>query len=364
MHNFEIQSHKGAYSVEFDNNLFDSDRLETLGTHYIIDKNVFPSLAKKFSLSMRDKHLLLVDATEETKSYKGVEPIINQLLKTNLRRDSKLVAIGGGITQDITCFIANTFMRGISWTFVPTTVLAQADSCIGSKSSINFSSYKNILGSFTPPNSVIISDQFLDTLLDKDIKSGIGEIIKLFIIDGKVISPEEITRDNISNYIFQALQIKKKYIEVDEFDKGIRNILNYGHCIGHGIESATDFAIPHGIAITMGMDVVNKFSEINGFIDKKFYGQMHTILFNNYKDFLNISIDADKVCNALTKDKKNTGSNINIILPVDYEIKKMSFESNKNFWSVLLDSCGQVPISFRSYSSSGSQASQYVCHLL
>lgn len=348
MHNFEIESHTGKYSVEFNNSLVGSNQLENLGTHYIIDKNVFPHLGEKFFQSMSGKNILLIDATEETKSYKGIEPYISNLLEMKLKRDSILVAIGGGITQDITCFIANTFMRGIKWIFVPTTVLAQADSCIGSKSSINFGNYKNILGSFTPPNKVIISNQFLNSLDDKDIKSGIGEIIKLFIINGTVLSPGEITRKNIDNYIFQALQIKKRFIEEDEFDKGIRNILNYGHCIGHGIESATNFAIPHGIAITMGMDVVNKFAHLEGLISEEYYEQMHRVLFQNYRDFSGVFIDTEKVGQAMTKDKKNTGSKINLILPVDNTIIKKGFESSNHFWLQVHSALAQVPIKTRS----------------
>lgn len=342
MHKLDIKSHSGIYSVHFDNDLLSGDKISQLGTHFIIDKNVLSLL------NIKDKNIIVVDATEETKSYQGIEPIINSLISQKLKRDSILVAIGGGIIQDIVCFIATTFMRGIPWILIPTTVLAQADSCIGSKSSINFGGYKNLLGSFTPPNQIFISNQFLNTLEDKDIKSGIGEIIKLCLIDAQVVSAESINRSNIDAYIQKALLIKKKYIEEDEFDKGIRNILNYGHCIGHGIESATNFAIPHGIAITIGMDAANKFAMLEGLITEDLYKSMHNTLYENYKEFSKIPIDIDLVCNALTKDKKNTGSKINIVLPVDHSIEKYGFESNNKFWDQIKNSITSLPITVRS----------------
>ena len=338
VHDFKIRSHSGSYYVTFTDDIV----FTTLGTHYIIDEKVYATMGLDLP------NVVLITATEETKSYRGVEPIITELLKLNLKRDSKLVAIGGGITQDIACFIATTFMRGIEWVFVPTTLLAQADSCIGSKSSINFNNYKNLLGSFNPPDHVYISTDFLNTLDNKDFRSGLGEIIKLFLVANTPVQPGEITRSNVKEYIRRALIIKKRFIESDEFDKDIRQILNYGHCIGHGIESATHFAIPHGIAITMGMDVVNRFAFLEGLISKEWYQTMHSTLFENYKHFSGEYIHVPKVCEALTKDKKNTGSKINLVLPVNNTIVKRGFESTDAFWLQIHSAFAQTPIMTRS----------------
>ena len=340
VHNFEIKSHTGSYQVIFDNNLLDSNTIENLGTHYIIDRNVFKLFSNEMLLALSRKEVVLIDATEETKSYRGVEPIITQLLGHNMKRDSVLVAIGGGITQDITCFIATTFMRGVKWTFVPTTLLAQADSCIGSKSSINFDKYKNLLGSFNPPNEIYVCDQFLTSLTDKDFKSGIGEIVKLLIIGGTLVSSDEITRENIREYVYKAMMVKKEYIEIDEFDKSIRNILNYGHCFGHGIESATNFAIPHGIAITIGMDIANVLACDEGLITNERYQELHEVLYPIYKDHMNIRFNISDVFAAMSKDKKNTGSKINLILPVGNKIEKRGFENTPAFWDKAKNAMG------------------------
>lgn len=345
MHNFTIKSHSKDYTVEFDNNLIGSDKLNQLGTHYIIDKNVLGILGEKFYQDIHNKVTIVIEATEETKSYHGLEPVIQALIDNKLKRDSHLVAIGGGITQDITCFIANTFMRGIDWTFVPTTLLAQSDSCIGSKSSINFGSTKNILGSYTPPNRVVICEKFLSTLEEKDICSGIGEIIKLYLVDGKLVDSQEI-RNNLSFHLFNTLQIKKRFIEEDEFDKGIRNILNYGHCFGHAIESATNYAIPHGIAITMGMEIANKLALEQTLIEPEQYFVMSEVLSGNYHGFDKTQISLTKLFSALSKDKKNTGSKLNVILPVGDELVKYSFNNDNNSIKMFKAVLETIPFNF------------------
>lgn len=341
VHNFSIVSHKHIYNVEFDSSLVSSKRICGLGTHYVIDKNVASTLGDIFDADS----VIQIDANESTKSYRGIEPIIEQLLDKNLRRDSHLVAIGGGITQDIVCFIANTYMRGVAWTFVPTTLLAQADSCIGSKSSINFGKYKNLLGSFTPPNNVIISNEFLKTLPDTDIRSGIGEILKLYIIDGKHIHTPWI-KSHLQECLYDALQIKKQYIEIDEFDTGVRNILNYGHCFGHAIESASDFGVPHGIAVTIGMDIANKFALENRLIDTVKYQNLKEMLFNNYVGYTSLKIAKSDVHGALLRDKKNTGKKINLILPVENDIKKIGFDATDQFWSTVDRSIKSILVNY------------------
>jgi 3-dehydroquinate synthase len=286
------------------------------------------NLGEEFFQNLVGKVCVIIEATEITKSYTGIEPVIEGLIEHNLKRDSHLVAIGGGITQDITCFIADNFMRGISWSFVPTTLLAQSDSCIGSKSSINFNKHKNILGSFTPPKQVIISNQFLSTLSDAEIRSGVGEIIKLYLVDGLLVDKDTILK-NLTEHLSNTLQIKKRFIEEDEFDRGIRNILNYGHCFGHAIESATDFAIPHGIAVSMGMDIANKIACQINFIDIDRYNLIHKVLFSNYQGYETIPVSLESTFRALSKDKKNSGNKLNVILPEDHTLIKFGFENNQ-----------------------------------
>ena len=320
-----IKSHKGAYEVHFDRRAI--DRLDDdvpPDIHFIIDSAVAELYRDRLSNVLNQPSVLLVEATEHNKSLDRVPDYVEHLVEHGFRRNHRLLGIGGGIIQDITCFLAATMMRGVQWIFYPTTLLSQADSCVGSKSSINSGNAKNIVGTFTPPNEVHISTDFLATLDEKDVRSGVGEILKVHAIDG----PESFDRlagdyprlfsdpAVMEHYINRALEIKRPYVERDEFDTGIRNIFNYGHSFGHAIEAATDFGIPHGIAVTMGMDMANFVTRELGIGSEASYGRMHPALRSNYAGFESFEVPLDPFLAAIMKDKKNVGRNeVTIIVP-------------------------------------------------
>ena len=323
--NIKIKSHKGVYSVNFDNHLLDNAEQLLVGeSHFLIDANVARLYADKLRSVLAHKNTVVIEATEANKSIDRIIPIFERLVANNVRRDHALIAIGGGIIQDITCFIASTLLRGLAWRFVPTTLLAQADSCIGSKSSVNLGKTKNIIGTFNPPNEVFVCTDFLDTLENKDIFSGIGEILKVHAIDSATAFDRvaanynhlQSDRSLLRSYIRQALLIKQRFIEVDEFDRGVRNIFNYGHSFGHAIEAATDFAVPHGIAVSIGMDMANRIAALRGLVPAQHYLRMHPVLRKNYESFAKTTIPFDDMLSALMKDKKNTSSRLVLILPV------------------------------------------------
>lgn len=336
------ESHRGSYRVRFDDGLLDhADSLFAGESHLLIDSRVAGLYRDRLGDRVGHPRTLLIDATEENKSIERVVEFIRRLVDNKVRRNHRLVAVGGGIIQDITCFIASTLLRGLEWTFVPTTLLAQADSCIGSKSSINLGSVKNILGTFNPPAEVHVCQAFLGTLDPQDIRSGIGEIIKVHAIDGAA-SFDRLAADYdrlrpgspaMQDYIRAALRIKRRYIEADEFDRGIRNIFNYGHSFGHAIESATNFAVPHGIAVTMGMDVANRVAVLRGLLPESHYRRMHPMLEANYREALSVSLPSGPVLDALTKDKKNTSSSLVLILPVgeQAEISRVEVANDGDF---------------------------------
>lgn len=319
-----IQSHKGPYSVRFRENLLEDPAPMLAGKpHFIVDANVARLYAGPLAAALAMPGTVLVDATEDSKSLQNIIPVIERLVANRVRRGDVLVAIGGGITQDITCFIASTLLRGVDWKFVPTTLLAQADSCIGSKSSINLGEAKNILGTFNPPREVIVCSRFLDTLEDRDLRSGIGEILKVHAIesadafDRLAKDYDRLTSDRrlLLDYVRHALLVKKRYIEEDEFDRGVRNVFNYGHSFGHAIESATEFRIPHGVAVSMGADMANRIASLRGMIDEPHYRRMHGTLRKNYRAFAGEPIPEDRLLAALMKDKKNTATNLVLVLP-------------------------------------------------
>lgn len=312
----------------FDNQLLaNAGQLLTGEPHFLIDANIARLYAQQLREILEHQNTVVIDATEENKSIERIIPIFERMIVNKVRRDHTLIAIGGGIIQDITCFIASTLLRGMAWKFVPTTLLAQADSCIGSKSSINLGKTKNILGTFNPPDEIFVCAEFLDTLEDKDIHSGIGEIFKVHAIDSAAAFDRlagnydllQTDRNVLLGYIRQALLIKQRFIEVDEFDRGVRNIFNYGHSFGHAIEAATDFAVPHGIAVTIGMDMANRIAVLRGLISEQHYLRMHSALCKNYLPFIATSIPLDGMLSALMKDKKNTSNKLVLIFPVGDE---------------------------------------------
>lgn len=320
-----IKSSSGDYFVNFVDDTFEpifNDPKPKL--HLIIDakvaniyKNSLDPVLTKF------ESILQIESTEKSKSLEQFPQYIQHLVANKIRRDHNLVAIGGGIIQDITCFIAATILRGVSWTFVPTTLLAQADSCIGSKSSINAGTIKNILGNFLPPNQIYLNTDYLDSLAEIDLLSGIGEIIKVHIINGPnsisrlILDYDRLIKDRdcLVYYIKESLKIKKEIIEIDEFDKNIRNVMNYGHSFGHAIEAATNFAIPHGIAVTIGMDMANAIAKDLKISSKDVYNSTHSLLCKNFILHRDTKIDADKFFDAISQDKKNRDGELGLILP-------------------------------------------------
>ncbi len=323
--NLTIRSHKGPYEVRFDD-----DALARLnadvpdGVHFIVDGRVADLYATDMDAILSHPSVLRIDATESNKSLDRFPAYVQHLIDRGIRREHVLIAIGGGITQDITCFLAATLLRGVDWRFYPTTLLAQADSCIGSKSSINSGSAKNILGTFTPPKQVFVSTRFLETLDERDVRSGVGEMIKVQVIDGPksfdaiARSYDSLFTDPVvmEHFIHRSLDVKKGYIERDEFDRGPRNVFNYGHSFGHAIEAATDFAVPHGIAVTMGMDMANWLAARLGIGDDAHWARMHPVLRGNYRGYETTEIPLDPFFSALSKDKKNVGQGtVTLILP-------------------------------------------------
>lgn len=324
-----IQSSKGPYEVKFIENL--AHIIESVLTNKkksacIIDENIIKYYSDFYYALSQSMPLLSFTATEQNKDLTGLSPVLEFMQKQGLNKKSDLWVIGGGITQDVSSLAAQLYYRGISYRLIPTTLLSMADSCIGSKSSLNFNGYKNQLGGFSPPSQVYICSQFLHTLTDQDIYSGLGEIFKLFIIDNtlgnfdvnKAMSKNGMNEQAIKEYVFKSLGIKKRFVDQDEFDLGVRRVLNYGHTFGHALELLTDYRIPHGLAVLLGIDIANYFSLKLGVLSKNSYLNIHQKIkeFYPWKRF-NIKIIIDDLLNAVKQDKKSEDNLINMILLSD-----------------------------------------------
>jgi len=279
-----------------------------------IDKNVY-NLDKTCLNNIDEKYYFIFDAVEQNKTIEYVFKIIDMLLELKFNKKNKLIVIGGGITQDVGGFVSAIYKRGIKWIFIPTTLLSMTDSAIGGKVSINRDS-KNMLGLFSSPDDIYISEYFLKSLSDDDIISGLGEALKLCIIAGENeynYFKENVTSKNYTNIIKISSSIKKTIVEYDEFDKNERKILNYGHTIGHALESTSNYFIPHGIAVLFGIYIKNKL----------FYGDKYNEL-NNYilslipNKFKNINLSYNIFLEHIINDKKNDGDKICFIILNDF----------------------------------------------
>ena len=324
MSDLVVEAHTGPYRVHFDENALTAlNDAQATGTHVLVDSRVAELYAKQLERLLAGPSVLRIEATEEAKSLERFPRYVEALVGDGIRRDHRLVAVGGGVIQDITAFLAAVLLRGIAWSFYPTTLLAQADSCIGSKSSINVGRQKNILGTYTPPSEITIDTTVLETLDPVDFRSGVGEILKVHAIDGPAafdrIAAEydllSTDRGLLRDAIRRSLEIKRRIIEVDEFDRGPRNVMNYGHSFGHAIESATGFAVPHGIAVTLGMDMANYVATRLGLTTEAHYQRMHPTLAANYVGFEDTEIPLDSFLDAIAKDKKNIGTTLRLVLP-------------------------------------------------
>jgi len=339
-----IESHKGAYTAYFDEDALDVLNADVSeNAHFIVDARIAALYGDRLTEVLASPSVLKLDALETNKSLDRMPDYVRHLVSKGIRRDHTLIAIGGGIIQDITCFLSATLLRGVDWKFYPTTLLAQADSCIGSKSSINAGDAKNIMGTFTPPKEVFISTRMLDTLDEADVRSGVGEMLKVHAIDG----PESFARIAsdynrlfsdpavMMTYIRRSLEIKKPFIQEDEFDQGPRNIFNYGHSFGHAIEAATNFGIPHGIGVTIGMDMANYVAAKTGFGSADTFIDRHGCLRGNYRGFEEYPVPVDPFLQALGKDKKNIGTDLVLILPDgNGDIQKTRRANDQSFQSI------------------------------
>lgn len=296
---------------------------------FVIDKNVWDIYAKTLLKSFPLESTIILPISEDRKNLDTVQEVYDQLVERSAKRNLTLISIGGGILQDITGFVASTIYRGINWIYVPTTLLAQADSCIGSKTSLNYHKYKNLIGTFFPPARIYIYTPFLQTQLNTDFHSGLGEVIKLHLMGGlshyrqlQELMPAILKREPeaLLQSIQQSLQVKLSYISGDEFDNGRRNLLNYGHDFGHALENTSNFAIPHGQAVIFGMLAANIIAHKRGLLDEEMEKDIASSLLLPSL-IMRPSIDAmspEVMINAMKKDKKRTGDQLALIMMDDH----------------------------------------------
>lgn len=325
MSKLDIKSSTGIYEVLVGSDIFE----DTLSQDnlFIVDSNLTSTLKK------RPEKLIELNASEEFKNLDAVEELVISMKKLNSNRNTQVVAIGGGFVQDVATLACSIYMRGLKWTYVPTSLMAMVDSCVGGKSSINVGNFKNLVGNFYPPEKVVVDLSFTRTLSANAVACGMSEAIKICYARGESEFDEFLQLHNETpdlntaqgaKLVTHILMSKKWFIENDEFDTGARQLLNFGHTYGHALEAATNFAIPHGIAISLGMKAAIGFKvESVSKKEETLIEGIDRILFPVKEEITrwSINFDSDLFKNAFAGDKKHTSNTFRQILSVNGQLE-------------------------------------------
>jgi 3-dehydroquinate synthase len=319
--NMNISSGRGEYEVKFLSTL--DELLHEISTRKYSAVIYDQTLQSKNIINISKLSTVpsfALPANESTKEFKDIAKVLEWMSTLGLNRESELLAIGGGVIQDVATFASAVFHRGINWTYVPTTLLAQSDSCIGGKCGINLKDSKNQVGLVYPPNDIYIVDQFLDSLSPRDITSGLGEILKMSLtgegqfwdLMKKFLTSKDVSRQEL---IKRSLIAKKIIIEKDEYEDDLRRVLNYGHTIGHAIESVSNYQIPHGIAVLLGMKVIHRLGVMWGITTENLANEVDSFINLVLREQeLNLELDSKSIFNKVKHDKKARNNNMNFVV--------------------------------------------------
>ena len=290
--------------------------------YLIVDENTFQHinyLEENFSVIST---YLKLESGEKNKTFNSVLKIWDFLNRNNAKSSDLLFILGGGMLTDLAGFAASTYKRGIEFVYFPTTLLAMADAAIGGKTGFNYQFLKNNIGTFTLPKAIFLDTTFLTTLPKIELDSGIAEVYKHSIIgDADLwnylkVNPKKIDLD----YIVQSSKdLKLEIVSKDPYEKNIRKKLNFGHTIGHAIESYlldSDTPTLHGFAIVKGMIIESFIAKKENLLSEDYFHEIKTVLSNKFKTYLNFIIDSKSIIKLMLSDKKNTQNTINFSLPI------------------------------------------------
>lgn len=302
---------KNSYNIELERgNLAKAGQLLDLERKVMIitDEGVPCAYAEAIADQSKEAYIKVVPQGEGSKSFQTAEIILAEMLEHQFSRKDCVVAVGGGVVGDLGGFVASLYMRGVDFYNVPTTVLSQVDSSIGGKTAVNLAGIKNIIGAFYQPKAVLIDPDTLNSLSERQIVNGLMEAIKMGATSDKALFElflEDEWKDNLDLIIEKALLVKKYVVEQDEKESHLRKILNFGHTIGHGFESAAHGRYLHGECVALGMlymsseEVQEQLSEIYeklGFEVPEFY-----------------TFDLEEVKEAITHDKKASDQSCSVV---------------------------------------------------
>lgn len=277
---------------------------------------------------------VLFPAGEHSKNITTYANIMSALADEGITRSDAIVALGGGIVGDLTGFVASTYMRGIPYIQIPTTLISALDSSVGGKTGINLPNGKNLAGTFWQPSLVLTDYKTFDTLSSDKLLDGYAEAIKCALISESNMIPHILNKDY--DYVIErCISIKKSFVEVDEMDKGIRQILNFGHTIGHAIEKYTSYNITHGQAIAKGMLAESRAAYRMGLTDCDISSQLEELL-NQFGFDTSLRFNPDEIYQLTTTDEKIFNDTITVIVPKSLgkcELQRISLSKLKEYVS-------------------------------
>ncbi len=270
-----------------------------------------------------------LEGSEAAKTLAECEKILVAMKRAGVTRGDTLAAVGGGVIQDVATLTASLYMRGIDWTYVPTTLMAMADSCIGGKSSINAGGIKNLVGNFHPPKQILVDPKFIGSLPQRAIVSGLSEAVKicfarghdsfLEFMESRAATHPASDQQTVA-LLTHVLQSKKWFVEVDELDRAERQLLNFGHSFGHAWEAGCGFTVQHGIGVAVGMLAAIRHPVAAHTDLTQRLEDYTTMLLETVKGDIQAAKDAtdwETFRSALSGDKKNTRESLRLILPAE-----------------------------------------------
>ncbi len=276
-------------------------------------------------------HSFVYPHGEQSKTPETYFALLNAMAEAGLTRSDTVLALGGGVTGDLAGFAAATYQRGIAYVQMPTTLLAAVDSSVGGKTAVDLPAGKNLAGAFYQPEAVLCDLDALATLPGEVFTDGMGEVIKYGMIRDAALL--DSLQGDLAEIIACCVTIKAEVVGQDEFDRGLRGILNFGHTVGHAIEKCAEFTLSHGRAVAAGMAIVTKAAVLAGKCDKAVYDRLVEIL-QAHDLPTQTNFDTDTLLKAMYADKKRAGSTITLVVPTrlgSVSLEKMSMAEMEQF---------------------------------
>ena len=313
-----------------------SQRIPSCHLYVITDSTVNSIYAQVVMTSLMEHGYrvskVVFPSGEHSKNLSTYSNILEAMADEGINRSDGIVALGGGVVGDMAGFVASTYMRGISYVQIPTTYMAAVDASIGGKTSINLLSGKNLVGSFWQPSLVLCDYKTFDSLPQTKLADGIAEAVKCAVVaEDSLIAP--IIEHNFEYVIERCISIKKSVVEVDERDTGLRQILNFGHTIGHGLEKLSAFSIPHGHAVAIGMVIESRAAYRLGLTSVDISGELADI-FTKLDFNLSVDYSLEELYHFALMDKKISGDKITLVIPESIgkcRLQKISLSELRKF---------------------------------